>query len=1150
MALTEREIALRISATTAGGDKIRELADEVDKLAAEGGAAAPEFKKLADELKKLEQQQGAITQFSELTRKATETKEAFEDAAAATRKAVTAVEDRRAALTAAATAEQQSTASVQRYRDQLEQARLGLATLKAELAQYKAETSAAGKVTDEQARAIANIKTLMAQYGASIASAKASIAAATPEQREHTAAVNTANTSLKQATTELGRNQAATAAARTEYERTVASINKVGDQMDRLGVSSRNLAQSQQQVEQGFAKAGREVEQLRDKAGKAGTGFQALTNMARGAAGQITALVGAVAGLTEFVRVNVELENVNRTLRVLTGSSEAATAEMDRIKEVSNRLGLELIDTAKSYAQFAAATKGTALEGEQARVIFESVSNAMVVAGKSSADTASALNALGQMVSKGTVSMEELRGQLGDRLPGALKLAADGLGLTTSQLVKMVEDGKILAIDLLPKLAVALDNTYKSGSKAGSTLQQDWNRFKNAISETSEELGKSGIITSLLELGKVVATVGAGFGNFISIVGTGIGSTFGAVFATISDLGTALANFDFSGFEAKARAHAQVLRDTWSAELDRAAISIRRFSDNSAILQWALDKVGLGAADAGKAVGGAATAAVKAGQAVADSGLSWAKLTSIYGELVTESEKAIATAEKSVVARRAEGEAVTTLAGAFGTEIDQRKAATTAAQANQAALEEVARQRTAALSVMESELIAMKEWVAAHKDESKERQDSIKKLEQQIAARKEETSKAIAQAQASRLLAEYAKVEQATHADNSARLGELRTAYERTTAELDRLRRSKVEMKAPSEELIRVELEAAKAAAMYRDALVDQKSALQAAGSLKQAQFSLQETNIRLQLEEVNGALDIARAKGDEGEARRLLIEKRRIEIELAKLQAEVLRAEALVQLELVKVQREELVSRGELTKAKELELQRDELLARAKIRQADLTDVTVRKLEDLKRIQEGVNTSTFEYSRLSDQATDSTRRLSEQADGLGSNLGRAAEQAERLAEGVRKVGESYINKDKFVSDKNGNALAFKAPDPWQDHNGNWFYTDASGQLRRSPTGQPVMDKNGNWSAPGSSSSLNGGNTNGTAQMGASSQPAVATSGVKSQAQAQTQAGSTTHTVNITIGGREVQIGTASAGDAQRLTNTLEQLGQDMKRSY
>ena len=49
-----------------------------------------------------------------------------------------------------------------------------------------------------------------------------------------------------------------------------------------------------------------------------------------------------------------------------------------------------------------------------------------------------AFKALEQMLSKGKVSAEELRGQLGERIPGAFQIAARAMGMTTSELDKFM----------------------------------------------------------------------------------------------------------------------------------------------------------------------------------------------------------------------------------------------------------------------------------------------------------------------------------------------------------------------------------------------------------------------------------------------------------------------------------------------------------------------------------------------------------------------------------------------------------------------------------------------------------------------------------------------------------------------------------------
>ena len=123
---------------------------------------------------------------------------------------------------------------------------------------------------------------------------------------------------------------------------------------------------------------------------------------------------------------------------------------------VLSDFGADVIKTGEAWLGFQAAIKGTAVEGELGREVFEAVATSMAKAGKSSAETSNALVALQQIAGKGTVSMEELRGQLGEALPGALQAAAKGMGLTTQQLIQMVENGQVAAQDLFPALAKRL----------------------------------------------------------------------------------------------------------------------------------------------------------------------------------------------------------------------------------------------------------------------------------------------------------------------------------------------------------------------------------------------------------------------------------------------------------------------------------------------------------------------------------------------------------------------------------------------------------------------------------------------------------------------------------------------------------------------
>lgn len=261
------------------------------------------------------------------------------------------------------------------------------------------------------------------------------------------------------------------------------------------------------------------VDQLDNQVGNLGQRESSIMSVANA----FKALAASIV-VKEFIDANVELEKFDRAMVLLKGSTEGASAEFTYIRDLANRLGLELKTTADAYVSLSAATKGTALQGQATRDIFEAVSIAMSSLGKSSADTQGALLAISQMVSKGTVSMEELRGQLGERLPGAFQIAASAMGMTTKEFDKFVATGDLTADVFLPKFAAEMKKTFGDvRDMEGYTASL--NRLGNAWDQAMVTLGKTGLfdaITTGLNLATAsVAQATAGF--------TGLGEIIGAV---------------------------------------------------------------------------------------------------------------------------------------------------------------------------------------------------------------------------------------------------------------------------------------------------------------------------------------------------------------------------------------------------------------------------------------------------------------------------------------------------------------------------------------------------------------------------------------------------------------------------------------------
>lgn len=238
----------------------------------------------------------------------------------------------------------------------------------------------------------------------------------------------------------------------------------------------------------------------------------------------------------DFIDANVAFETFERTMTLVTGSAEAAAEEFEYLQGLTNTLGLEVLSAADNYASLSAATRGTALEGAETKEIFEAVSIAMSSLGKSSADTSGALLAVTQIVSKGTVSMEELRQQLGERIPGAFQIAADSMGLTTAELNDLVATGKLAAEDFLPKFAAGIKAAF-GDVEVVDTYTASLNRLKNSVTDAELIIGAGGgfdVLTKVVETG-TLAVVGA-IAAF-EVFGKSIGITVAAI-----------ANLDFTNF--------------------------------------------------------------------------------------------------------------------------------------------------------------------------------------------------------------------------------------------------------------------------------------------------------------------------------------------------------------------------------------------------------------------------------------------------------------------------------------------------------------------------------------------------------------------------------------------------------------------------
>ena len=199
---------------------------------------------------------------------------------------------------------------------------------------------------------------------------------------------------------------------------------------------------------------------------------------------QFSTFVGGIGiglGLQELIENAKSLDKAQATLKNVSGSMERYSENLKFVDELSKKYNQDLITLMGNFAKFYSAANYAGMSLRDQKDIYESLTRASAYFNLTADETDGVMLAVQQMISKGKVSSEELRRQLGERLPGAMNLAAKAMGMTTEELDKQIRLGNIYAKDLLPRLAVELNALTQNLDI--NTIQGLTNKVKNEFTE-------------------------------------------------------------------------------------------------------------------------------------------------------------------------------------------------------------------------------------------------------------------------------------------------------------------------------------------------------------------------------------------------------------------------------------------------------------------------------------------------------------------------------------------------------------------------------------------------------------------------------------------------------------------------------------------
>ncbi len=261
--------------------------------------------------------------------------------------------------------------------------------------------------------------------------------------------------------------------------------------------------------------------------------------------GVVIAIKGLYSAVTSVVGpiydVGAALNSFRLTLDSIDGKGSGATT-LEALSGVADRTSQDILTLTKNFAGFRAATEATGMEASQSLKIYEQFSGAFGALGLDTQKAEKGFLALTQMFSKGKVQAEELRGQLGDALPGAFVYAAESMGVTTAALDGMLKAGTVMADDLIPKLGQFLQIKFADAiAKQADTAAGQLTKFRNNVTLLLESLATGnfggvmgGIAEGMKRINEAVSS--PSLKEFAKVMGDVIGILVNGVLSVIGSI--------------------------------------------------------------------------------------------------------------------------------------------------------------------------------------------------------------------------------------------------------------------------------------------------------------------------------------------------------------------------------------------------------------------------------------------------------------------------------------------------------------------------------------------------------------------------------------------------------------------------------------
>jgi len=327
---------------------------------------------------------------------------------------------------------------------------------------------------------------------------------------EAKAATEMMGRSLSQVTAEINRQAAASNGSINSLQAQRTAFAQLRAGLDPTSQDFRELSVEIEKVDRRLEKLNKRRRRPTFGGIAQGLGGIAAGGVFGGPEGAIGAAVGGAFGGVAGVAAGAAIGAQAKMLREALGATSEYAAQLQKLEialegvagpeytdalkaanQVTKDFNVPIDVSTRGITRLSAAVIGAGGNVGDAEVVFRNITSAIKATGGGAQDVESAITAMVQTFSKGKVSAEELSGQLGERLPGAVTKFAEANNMTLPELQKSLKAGTV-GLDELMKFIISLGPEYEETARAIANSSADAGaRSAVAFQEVRRQVGEA-----------------------------------------------------------------------------------------------------------------------------------------------------------------------------------------------------------------------------------------------------------------------------------------------------------------------------------------------------------------------------------------------------------------------------------------------------------------------------------------------------------------------------------------------------------------------------------------------------------------------------------------------------------------------------------